>query len=39
MLEKIKSNLLGVAIGDSLGVPVEFMDHIQIKKHPVTEMV
>jgi ADP-ribosylglycohydrolase len=38
MLEKIKSNLLGVAIGDALGVPVEFMDHILIKKHPVTEM-
>jgi ADP-ribosylglycohydrolase len=38
MLEKIKSNLLGVAIGDALGVPVEFMDHILIKKHPVTGM-
>jgi ADP-ribosylglycohydrolase len=39
MLEKIKSNLLGVAIGDALGVPAEFTDHIQIKKHPVTGMV
>jgi ADP-ribosylglycohydrolase len=39
MTEKIISNLLGVAIGDALGVPVEFMDHIEIKEHPVTDMV
>jgi ADP-ribosylglycohydrolase len=30
---------LGVAIGDALGVPVEFTDHNEIKKHPVTDMI
>jgi ADP-ribosylglycohydrolase len=39
MTEKIISTLLGVAIGDALGVPVEFMNHIEIKKHPVTDMI
>ncbi|GHV05331.1 hypothetical protein FACS189485_12130 [Spirochaetia bacterium] len=39
MIEQIKSVLLGVAIGDALGVPVEFTDHIEIKKHPVTGMI
>jgi ADP-ribosylglycohydrolase len=39
MLDKIKSALLGVAIGDALGVPVEFTDHMEIKKHPVSEMM
>ncbi|MDR1389239.1 MAG: ADP-ribosylglycohydrolase family protein [Treponema sp.] len=38
MLEKIKSVLLGVAIGDALGVPVEFSDHNEIKKNPVAGM-
>jgi ADP-ribosylglycohydrolase len=39
MLDEIKSVLLGVAIGDALGVPVEFTDHIEIKKNPVADMI
>ena len=35
---KIKSGLLGVAIGDALGVPVEFKSRTYLKENPVTEM-
>jgi ADP-ribosyl-[dinitrogen reductase] hydrolase len=36
---KIKSVLFGVAVGDALGVPVEFNSRQVIKKKPVTDMV
>ncbi|MHC0446678.1 ADP-ribosylglycohydrolase family protein [Flavobacterium sp. 3-218] len=35
---KIQSGLLGVAIGDALGVPVEFKSRAYLKEKPVTEM-
>lgn len=34
----IKRMLLGHAIGDALGVPVEFMDREHLRKDPVTDM-
>lgn len=37
-MNAIKDALLGVAIGDALGVPVEFRDRSSILKNPVTEM-
>jgi ADP-ribosylglycohydrolase len=35
---KIKSVLFGVAVGDALGVPVEFNSRELIRKNPVTDM-
>ena len=35
----IKSALFGVAVGDALGVPVEFKKREEIKHNPVTDMV
>lgn len=37
-LNEIKSVLFGVAVGDALGVPVEFRSRETIKKNPVTGM-
>jgi ADP-ribosyl-[dinitrogen reductase] hydrolase len=37
--EKIKGALLGVAIGDALGVPVEFKDRSYLKINPISEMI
>ena len=37
-LRKIKSVMLGHAVGDALGVPVEFEDREMLHKHPLTEM-
>ena len=37
--EKIKSVLFGVAVGDALGVPVEFKDRETIRKNPVTDFI
>jgi ADP-ribosylglycohydrolase len=37
-LNRIKDALLGVAIGDALGVPVEFRSRSDIQKNPVTDM-
>jgi ADP-ribosylglycohydrolase len=37
--EKIKSALFGVAVGDALGVPVEFISRHSIGKNPVTDMI
>lgn len=37
-LKAIKDALLGLAIGDALGVPVEFRDRSSIQKNPVTDM-
>lgn len=39
MKSKIQSALLGIAIGDALGVPVEFLSRESIKKNPVTDMI
>lgn len=36
---KIKSVLFGVAVGDALGVPVEFKNRQTIQKNPVTDMI
>lgn len=38
MLNKIKSVMVGHAIGDALGVPVEFQSREYLKKNPVTTM-
>ncbi len=37
--EKVKSVLFGVAVGDALGVPVEFNSRQNIRKNPVTDMI
>lgn len=37
--EEIKSALFGLAVGDALGVPVEFNSRQTISKNPVTDMI
>jgi ADP-ribosyl-[dinitrogen reductase] hydrolase len=37
-VDQIKSLLFGVALGDALGVPVEFMSREEIREDPVTDM-
>lgn len=37
--EKILSGMMGLAIGDALGVPVEFSSREQLQKNPVTDML
>ncbi|WP_294157643.1 ADP-ribosylglycohydrolase family protein [uncultured Selenomonas sp.] len=37
-VNRIKGLLLGHAVGDALGLPVEFSSREELKKHPVTEM-
>ena len=39
MLERIKAVVIGHAVGDALGVPVEFCDREELKEKPITEMV
>lgn len=39
MNHQIKSALFGVAVGDALGVPLEFKKRESIKLNPVTEMI
>ena len=34
----IRSSLFGLAVGDALGVPVEFKSREWLRKHPVTDM-
>ncbi|MBQ9486565.1 MAG: ADP-ribosylglycohydrolase family protein [Selenomonadaceae bacterium] len=36
--ENVKSALLGLAVGDALGVPVEFYSRYELKENPVTGM-
>ncbi|WP_370635829.1 O-acetyl-ADP-ribose deacetylase [Flavobacterium sp. JAS] len=36
---KVKSGLFGLAVGDALGVPVEFESRSYLKKNPVCEMI
>lgn len=38
MKDKIKSGLLGLAVGDALGVPVEFQSRAYLKQNPVSDM-
>lgn len=38
-LKKIKSVLFGVAVGDALGVPIEFISRNDIRKNPVKDMI
>ncbi len=38
MLYRTQSVILGHAIGDALGVPVEFMSRDELREHPVTDM-
>ncbi|AWK03378.1 hypothetical protein HYN56_03715 [Flavobacterium crocinum] len=39
MKSKIESGLFGVAIGDALGVPVEFKSREKLKENPVVDMM
>ncbi|KUJ61501.1 hypothetical protein AR687_12530 [Flavobacteriaceae bacterium CRH] len=39
MKDKIESGLFGLAIGDALGVPVEFESRSYLKRNPVSEMI
>lgn len=36
---KIKNGIIGHAIGDAMGVPVEFRNRQELFKNPVTDMV
>lgn len=36
---KVKSGLFGLAVGDALGVPVEFYSRSSLKENPVYEMI
>ena len=38
MIEKIKAVVLGHAVADALGVPVEFCSREELKENPVTDM-
>ena len=37
--DKIKAVMLGHAVGDALGVPVEFCERNELAEKPVTDMV
>ncbi|GAA4107551.1 ADP-ribosylglycohydrolase family protein [Aquimarina addita] len=39
LLEHIKGGIFGVAVGDALGVPYEFLDRDQMKKKPARDMI
>lgn len=39
ILKEVKAILFGVAVGDALGVPVEFKSRQAISKNPVTDMI
>lgn len=39
MNEKMKSGIIGFAVGDALGVPVEFLQRDMLKEHPINEML
>jgi ADP-ribosylglycohydrolase len=38
LTNKIKSGIFGVAVGDALGVPVEFVSRTQLQNYPVKNM-
>ena len=37
--EKMEAGIIGFAVGDALGVPVEFLDRNSLQKHPLKEMI
>jgi len=37
--EQIKASLFGVAVGDALGVPVEFISREELRQNPVIDMI
>lgn len=37
-LDLIRSALFGLAVGDALGVPVEFKSRLSLKRNPVKDM-
>lgn len=37
--DSIKSGLIGLAVGDALGLPVEFKSRSYLKENPVTDMI
>ena len=37
-MNKWKSGIMGVVIGDALGCPVQFESREEVSKHPVTGM-
>ena len=39
MNEKMKSGIIGFAVGDALGVPVEFLSRDLLQKRPIKEMI
>lgn len=39
MNEKMKAGIIGFAVGDALGVPVEFLDRELLQEHPLKEMI
>src|SRR5690606_16378872 len=39
VLNQVKSALYGVAVGDALGVPVEFKSREALRRNPVTDMI
>jgi len=39
LLEQIKGGIFGVAVGDALGVPYEFLDRDQMDKRPARDMI
>ena len=38
MIKKIKGALFGLAVGDALGVPVEFRSRAELQKAPLSTM-
>ena len=38
-MSKTQNALIGFAVGDAMGVPLEFLDRQDLMKNPVTEML
>lgn len=39
MNEKMKAGIMGFAVGDALGVPVEFLNRDLLQRRPLKEMI
>mgnify|MGYP000745964379 CR=1 FL=1 len=39
LLEKIQGGIFGVAVGDALGVPVEFKSREYLKENPISDLI
>lgn len=39
MIEKMKAGIMGFAVGDALGVPVEFLNRDLLQRRPLKEMI